>query len=140
VQRVFPGEYLDVPMRVVIDEARSGNRRADGSETAFPSRVSQMSTANRSSKKRNAVFDTVRVLEKAHIGFDIVGARSDALTIRASIVGKRIEIDVFEDNHIEISRFRGNESIEGGSELLIEIVTAELRENYPERLSEIAAK
>ena len=99
-----------------------------------------MSTANRSSKKRNAVFDTVRVLEKAHIGFDIVGARSDALTIRASIVGKRIEIDVFEDNHIEISRFRGNESIEGGSELLIEIVTAELRENYPERLSEIAAK
>lgn len=99
-----------------------------------------MSKANRSNKKCNAVFETIHLLEKANIAFDLVRLRSDALTIRAVIVGERLEIDVFEDDHIEISRFRGDESIEGGSELLIEIVTAELRENYPERLSEIAAK
>jgi hypothetical protein len=99
-----------------------------------------MSKTNRSSKKRNAVFDTIRLLEKAHISFDVIRTRSDALTIRAAIVGERIEIDVFEDDHIEISRFRGDESIEGGNELLVEIVMAELRENYPERLSDIAAK
>lgn len=99
-----------------------------------------MSRANRNSKKSNAVFDAIRLLEKARIGFDIVRSRSDALTIRASVVGERIEIDVFEDDHIEISRFRGDESIEGGSELLVEIVTAELRENYPELSHDVAAK
>jgi hypothetical protein len=34
------------------------------------------------------------------------------------LVGERVEIDIFEDDHLEISRFRGDESIEGGSELL----------------------
>jgi hypothetical protein len=97
-----------------------------------------MSKANR--KRCSAIFDTVHLLEKARICFDIVRVRPDALTIRAAIVGERIEIDVFEDDHLEISRFRGDESIEGGSELLMEIVTAELRENYPEKLSDIAAK
>jgi hypothetical protein len=66
--------------------------------------------------------------------------RPDTLTFVATIVGERIDIDVFEDDHIEISRFRGDESIEGGKELLLQLVTAELRENYPEELSEMAAK
>jgi hypothetical protein len=99
-----------------------------------------MSNANPNRKKRNAVFDTIRLLEKAHIWFDIVRTRADALTVRATIVGERIEIDVFEDDHIEISRFRGDESVEGGRELLVEMVTAELRENYPEQLPNVAAK
>jgi hypothetical protein len=99
-----------------------------------------MSKANRNRKKRNAVFDTIHLLEKAHIWFDVIRTRPDALTIKATIVGQRIEIDVFEDDHIEISRFRGDESVEGGTELLVEIVMAELRENYPEQLSDIAAK
>jgi hypothetical protein len=99
-----------------------------------------MSKANRNRKKRNAIFDTIRLLEKAHIWFAIIRNRPDALTITATIIGQRIEIDVFEDDHIEISRFRGDESVEGGSDLLVEIVTEELRENYPEQLSSIAAK
>jgi len=99
-----------------------------------------MKNVKKSRKPPNAVFDTIRLLEKAHIHFYIMRDRLDALTFVATIVGERVEIDVFEDNHIEISRFRGDESIEGGSELLLQIVTAELRENYPEELSELAAK
>jgi hypothetical protein len=99
-----------------------------------------MSKANRNRKTRNAVFDTIRLLEMARIWFQIVRIRPDAVTIMASIVGQRIEIDVFEDDHVEVSRFRGDESVEGGSELLVETVTEELRENYPERLPDIAAK
>jgi hypothetical protein len=34
------------------------------------------------------------------------------------MVGARMEIDIFEDNHLEISRFHGDESVEGGRELL----------------------
>ena len=82
----------------------------------------------------------MRLLEKAHIHFYIMRNRPDTLTFVATIVGERIEIDVFEDGHIEISRFRGDESIEGGMELLVTIVDAELRENYPEQLSNTAAK
>ena len=58
----------------------------------------------------------------------------------ATIVGERIEIDVFEDDHIEISRFRGDESVEGGMELLVQIVKTEIKENYPDEFSEVAAK
>jgi hypothetical protein len=99
-----------------------------------------MTRPKRSQRKSCAVFGTIRLLEKAHIFFDIKRTRPDALTITATLVGERIEIDVFEDDHVEISRFRGDESIEGGSELLAQIVRAVLMENYPEELSGLAAK
>jgi hypothetical protein len=99
-----------------------------------------MKNAKKHPKPACAVFDTIRLLEKAHIAFDIKRMRPDALTVIATVVGERIEIDIFEDNHIEISRFRGDESIEGGRELLVEIVKAELSENYPEELSDRAAQ
>ena len=99
-----------------------------------------MRKINRNKKISSAVFDTIRLLEKAHIAFDIKRTRPDAITIRATAVGERIEIDVFEDDHIEISRFRGDESVEGGMELLVQIAKAEIKENYPEELSETAAK
>ena len=79
-------------------------------------------------------------MERAHIGFDMKRTRPDALTVMAAIVGERIEIDIFEDDHIEISRFRGDEAVEGGRDLLLQIVTAELRENCPEEQPDCAAK
>jgi hypothetical protein len=96
-----------------------------------------MKAVKRNPKTPCAVFNTIRLLERAHIAFDIKRSRPDSLTVMAIIVGERIEIDIFEDNHIEIARFRGDESIEGGSELLAEIIRAELRENYSEELSDI---
>jgi hypothetical protein len=41
------------------------------------------------------------------------------------MVGARMEIDIFEDDHIEISCFHGDESIEGGKELLTDIMKSE---------------
>jgi hypothetical protein len=38
--------------------------------------------------------------------------------LSVTMVGVRTEIDIFEDDHIEISRFHGDESVEGGRELL----------------------
>jgi hypothetical protein len=80
----------------------------------------------------STLFKTIKLLEKAHIPFHIERTRPDAITLKATIVGERLEIGVFEDEHLEISRFRGNESVEGGMELLIRIVKAELQENYKE--------
>jgi hypothetical protein len=38
------------------------------------------------------------------------------------MVGERIEIDTFEDDHLEISRFRGDEGVEGGKDLLLRLL------------------
>jgi hypothetical protein len=73
----------------------------------------------------SAVFETIEALEAARLHFFIMRTRPDTLTLSVTIVGERIEIDIFEDNHLEISRFRGDESIEGGKELLAVILEGE---------------
>jgi len=42
--------------------------------------------------------------------------------VRISLVGERIEVDVFEDGHMEVSRFLGTEDILGGQELIYDII------------------
>jgi hypothetical protein len=44
--------------------------------------------------------------------------------LNVTLVAERIEIDIFEDDHLEISRFRGDESVEGCEELLTQILSA----------------
>jgi hypothetical protein len=73
----------------------------------------------------SAVFETIEALEAARLHFFIERMRPDTITLTVTIVGERIEIDIFEDNHLEISRFRGDESIEGGKELLAVILEGE---------------
>ncbi|HDR9483756.1 TPA: hypothetical protein QDC20_001062 [Burkholderia aenigmatica] len=50
--------------------------------------------------------------------------RPDAILVSVTVVGQRIEIDVFDDGHMEVSRFVGNEDIEGGAELIDSILAA----------------
>jgi hypothetical protein len=58
------------------------------------------------------------MLEAARLHYFIERTRPDSIRVSVTMVGERVEIDVFEDDHIEVSRFRGNESIEGGQDLL----------------------
>jgi hypothetical protein len=69
-----------------------------------------------------ALFEVIKLLEDARIHFYIERTRPDTVRVSATFVGERIEIDIFEDNHIEISRFHGDESVEGGMELLSSLV------------------
>jgi hypothetical protein len=73
----------------------------------------------------SALFETVKALERAHVHFFLERTRPDTIRVSAAFVGERWEIDVFEDNHVEISRFCGNEEMEGGMELLLERLRAE---------------
>ncbi len=66
----------------------------------------------------SAVFDTIKLLESARLHFFIERTRPDTIRLSVTMVGQRVEIDIFEDDHLEISRFLGDESIEGGEELL----------------------
>lgn len=72
------------------------------------------------------LFAICRMLEAAGLHFFIERERgSDSILLTATFVGERVEIDVFEDGRIEISRFRGDESVEGGMELLRALIARE---------------
>jgi hypothetical protein len=80
----------------------------------------------------SAVFKVCRMLDAAHLHYFLERDRPDSITITVSFVGERVEVDVFEDDHVEISRFRGDESIEGEMDLLRELVKRDMEENYPD--------
>ena len=70
----------------------------------------------------SAVFKTMRLLEEARLHFFIERTRPDSIRLSVTMVGERVEIDIFEDNHLEISRFFGDEKVEGGADLLLMIL------------------
>ncbi len=78
----------------------------------------------------SAIFDVCRILDAAELHYFIEReSGSDCIRLTVTFVGERVEIEVFDDDHIEIARFRGNEAIEGGMELLRELVKRETEAN-----------
>jgi hypothetical protein len=50
-------------------------------------------------------------LEANRLWFQIHRLRKESVTICVTAVGLRLEIDVFEDGHVEYSRFTGNKDV-----------------------------
>jgi hypothetical protein len=74
----------------------------------------------------SVIFEVCQMLDEAKIHYFIERERgTNSILLTATFVGERVEVDIFEDDHIEISRFRGDESIEGGMELLRQLVKRE---------------
>ena len=67
-------------------------------------------------------FELVRALEERSIKFTIHRYRDDTVMLSVSLVGERIEIDVFEDGHVEYSRFTGNEDTLDNRDDLFKII------------------
>lgn len=57
--------------------------------------------------------------------------RGDTLTVTVAFVGERLEIEVFEDGHMEYSRFMGTEDVLGDEKGLGELLD---RKQVEERL------
>jgi hypothetical protein len=60
-------------------------------------------------------------LDKNNIGYNIEHDRSDSIMVTFTLIGKRIELDFFED-HIEYSVFSGDESVEDDVEKLMGMI------------------
>lgn len=58
------------------------------------------------------IYRMIQLLEEAKIHFRLGRRRDDGIMITATMVGERVEIDVFEDGHVEYSRFRGDEAVQ----------------------------
>ncbi|WP_321885608.1 hypothetical protein [Paraburkholderia bannensis] len=70
----------------------------------------------------HTLFTLLDKLDAANIHYSLARHRSDSVLVAVTVVGQRIEIDVFRDGHMEVSRFVGHEDIEGGAELIDTIV------------------
>ena len=68
------------------------------------------------------LFDLIRRLDEAHIHFTPSSHREDAVLVTVTFIGERVEVDVFEDGHMEISRFLGTEDVLGGQELIHDLI------------------
>jgi hypothetical protein len=73
------------------------------------------------------LYQLLNRLESAKIHFALARYRDDSILVTLTLVGERVEVDVFEDGHMEVSRFRGKEDVVGGIEV-VEMLLAENRE------------
>jgi hypothetical protein len=71
------------------------------------------------------LFDLLRELEAANIHNILGRFREETVLVTLTLVGERVEVDVFEDGHVEVSRFPGSESVGGGEELVRSIIEAD---------------
>ena len=70
----------------------------------------------------HALFKLLNRLDAAKYHYSISRHRPDTILVSVTFVGERVEIDVFEDGHMEVSRFPGSENIEGGEDLIFELI------------------
>ena len=65
------------------------------------------------------LFEVLKALEERKISFYIQRDRDDGLTITATLVGKRVEITVDDRDMVDVSVFRGDESVEVGMDAVL---------------------
>jgi hypothetical protein len=72
------------------------------------------------------LYQLLQRLEEAKIHFTLSRDREDSVMVTLTLVGERVEIDVFEDGHMEVSRFPGSEAVVGGAELVETLINENL--------------
>ena len=70
----------------------------------------------------HSLYKLLRDLEGAKIHYTLGRYRDDTILVTLTLVAERIEVDVFEDGHLEVSRFKGSEGIVGGEDLVARII------------------
>jgi hypothetical protein len=67
-------------------------------------------------------FKLLNRLDAAKYHYSISRHRPDTVLITVTFVGERVEVDVFENGHMEVSRFPGSEDIVGREDLILELI------------------
>lgn len=85
------------------------------------------------------LFELLKRLDDAGFYYTLDRHRDETVQVTISFVGERVEVDVFEDGHMEVSRFLGTEDVLGGQELIFDIIEKMIFkdkawEQYPDRV------
>ncbi len=78
----------------------------------------------KSVKSNHPLYQILAELDSAKIYYQLERTRDNSIMICVTIVGARIEIEVFNDGTIETSEFRGDESLINGREFVNKIIDA----------------
>ncbi|WP_020184360.1 hypothetical protein [Methylopila sp. 73B] len=68
------------------------------------------------------LYRLLRRLEEGSFPFRLDRHRDDTVLVSVTLVGGRLEIDVFEDGHLEFARFVGDESVDSDPARIDEIL------------------
>jgi len=68
------------------------------------------------------LFEVMKLLESKRIHFTIDRTSPLAVTLTATVVGKRVEISVDEDDMVDVSVFHGDESVEVGMDAVLKAI------------------
>ena len=68
------------------------------------------------------LYALLQRLERARIHFTLGRYRTDTVLVTLTVVGARIEVEVFDDGHMEVSQFTGQENIVGHLALVEKII------------------
>jgi hypothetical protein len=68
------------------------------------------------------LFKLLDELDAAHIHYALARYQPDSVMVTITLIGQRVEAAVFSDGHIEVSQFTGKEAIEGGADLLQQLI------------------
>ena len=69
-----------------------------------------------------SIFDVLKILEREKIPFILARSRPDTIRVDVTLCGLRLEVECFDDDHIEVSTFKGNEDIDGGFAYLLQVI------------------
>jgi hypothetical protein len=70
----------------------------------------------------HSLFKLLRRLDAANYHYFISRHRPETVLVTVIFIGERVEVDVFEDGHMEVSRFPGSEKILGGEDLIFDLI------------------
>jgi hypothetical protein len=84
------------------------------------------------------LYDLLKRLDDSKIYYTLSRHRDDTVMVTISLAGERIEVEVFNDGHMEVARFLGTEDILGGKELIYDLIEKRVFENktwekYPDQ-------
>lgn len=68
------------------------------------------------------LYDLLKRLDEAGYRYVLSRHRENTVMVTISFVGERVETEVFDDGHMEVSRFLGTEDILGDQTLIYDLI------------------
>lgn len=68
------------------------------------------------------IYKLLETLDAKRLYYALSRHRSDTILVSVTLVGMRVEVDVFDDGRMDVCCFRGDESVEGFEDLIYTLV------------------
>lgn len=68
------------------------------------------------------LYKLLEKLDEKRLYYSLSRHRSDTVLVSVTFVGMRVEVDVFDDGRMDVSCFRGDESVEGFEDLIYTLI------------------